>query len=140
MFGPGCRDQRGMRGRAVARGGNLATVMVVDDATFMRMKCVALLTGNGHEVIEAGSGLQAVEVYKAKRPDCVLLDITMPDMDGLSALREIRKIDPNARVAMVTALDQQGITMEAMKEGATSFVFKPFNADRLLAAVEELVG
>lgn len=114
--------------------------MVVDDATFMRMKCVALLTGNGHEVIEAGSGLQAVEVYKAKRPDCVLLDITMPDMDGLSALREIRKIDPNARVAMVTALDQQGITMEAMKEGATSFVFKPFNADRLLAAVEELVG
>lgn len=118
----------------------MATVMVVDDATFMRMKCVALLTGNGHEVIEAGSGLQAVEVYKAKRPDCVLLDITMPDMDGLSALREIRKIDPNARVAMVTALDQQGITMEAMKEGASSFVFKPFNADRLLAAVEELVG
>ena len=118
----------------------MATIMVVDDATFMRMKCVTLLTGNGHEVVEANTGLQAVEAYKEKRPDCVLLDITMPDMDGLSALREIRKIDPSARVAMVTALDQKGVTMQAMKEGATSFVVKPYDADRLLAAVRELLG
>ena len=118
----------------------LATIMVVDDATFMRMKCAELLTGNGYDVIEADTGARALEAYEKHRPDAVLLDITMPDMDGLTALGEIMKIDPCARVAMVTALDQQSITMEALKRGARSVVVKPFNAERIMSTVMELVA
>jgi two-component system chemotaxis response regulator CheY len=114
--------------------------MVVDDATFMRMKCVDLLAQNGYDVVEADTGSRALEVYKESRPDAVLLDITMPDMDGITALAEIMKIDPSAKVAMVTALDQQGITTEALRRGASNFVVKPFNAETILTAVRELVG
>jgi two-component system chemotaxis response regulator CheY len=83
-------------------------ILVVDDAAFMRMKCARLLTENGYEVIEAGTGSEAVETYKAQKPDGVLMDITMPDMDGLTALKQLRQADPNARVAMVTAMGQAG--------------------------------
>ena len=88
----------------------MAKIMLVDDSAFMRVKCVKLLTSNGYEVVEATNGAEAIEQYEVQRPDVVLLDITMPDMDGLTALRELIKLDPDARVAMVTALDQQGIT------------------------------
>lgn len=118
----------------------MAKIMVVDDAAFMRMKCVKLLTENGYEVIEAETGAQAVEKYQSSKPDCVLLDITMPDMDGLTALKELRKIDPGARVAMVTAMGQQSIVMEALKSGASDFVVKPFDAERVLNAVGKLLG
>ncbi|MEE8470975.1 MAG: response regulator [Dehalococcoidia bacterium] len=117
----------------------MARIMVVDDAVFVRVKCVRLLTENGYDVVEAGSGAEAVEVYKASRPDGVLLDITMPDMDGLTALREIKKVDPDARVAMVTALDQRGITKDALADGANLFVVKPLKAARLLDAVRKLL-
>jgi two-component system chemotaxis response regulator CheY len=118
----------------------MAKIMVVDDAAFMRMKCAKLLTDNGYEVLEAGTGAQAVEKYQVDRPDCVLLDITMPDMDGLAALEEIKRIDPNARVAMVTAMGQQSIVLRALKSGAADFVVKPFYAARVLSAVEKLLG
>ena len=118
----------------------MAKILVVDDAAFMRMRCSKMLTENGHEVVEASTGREAVEQYKATSPDAVLLDITMPDMDGLSALKEIRGHDSNAKVAMVTAMGQQAIVMEAMKLGAKDFVVKPFDADRVLAAVEKLVA
>jgi two-component system chemotaxis response regulator CheY len=118
----------------------MANIMVVDDAAFMRMKCVKLLTENGYEVLEAGTGAQAVEKYKLSRPNGVLLDITMPDMDGISALKQIREIDPDARIAMVTAMGQQAIVIEALKGGATDFVVKPFDSTRLLTAVKKLVG
>ena len=104
----------------------------------MRMKCSKMLTSNGHEVVEASTGAEAVENYKASRPDAVLLDITTPDMDGLQALKEIRKIDPNARIAMVTAMGQQSIVMEARKSGAQDFIVKPFDPERVLAAVKKL--
>ncbi len=116
----------------------MSTIMVVDDAAFMRMKCAKLLTENGYEVVEASSGLEAVETYKANSPDGVLLDITMPDMDGLTALKQLREHDPEARVAMVTAMGQQAIVMEALKSGAKDFVVKPFAADRVLAAVKKI--
>lgn len=115
-------------------------VLVVDDAAFMRMKCTRLLNQHGYEVIEASTGAEALEMYRKIRPDCVLLDITMPDMDGLTALREIRKVDPEARVAMVTALGQRSIVLEALKAGARDFVVKPFEPDRLLLAVKRLLG
>ena len=104
------------------------------------MRCIKLLTENGHEVVEAGTGREAVEQYKSTSPDAVLLDITMPDMDGVSALNEIRAFDADARVAMVTSLNQQSIVMEALQAGAKDFVVKPFDADRLLAAIEKLVA
>ncbi len=118
----------------------MAKILVVDDAAFMRMRCSKLLTENGHEVVEAGTGREAVELYKSSSPDAVLLDITMPDMDGLSALKEIRAHDSDARVAMVTAMGQQSIVMEALQAGAKDFVVKPFDAGRVLAAIEKLVA
>ena len=118
----------------------MATILVVDDAAFMRMRCKKLLTQSGYDVLEANTGAQAVEVYKECRPDMVLLDITMPDMDGLTALKEIKKIDPNAKVAIVTAMGQQSIVTDALKAGAQDFVIKPFEPDRVLAAVRKMLG
>ncbi len=118
----------------------MAKVLVVDDAAFMRMRCKKLLTQSGYEVIEAATGSQAVEMYQSDNPDLVLLDITMPDMDGLTALREIMKIDPDARVAMVTAMGQQSMVMDALKAGAKDFVIKPFDQDRVLAAIKKLMA
>lgn len=115
-------------------------ILVVDDAAFMRMRCSKLLTDNGYEVVEAENGLDAIAKYKASKPDAVLLDITMPEMDGLTALKEIRKVDPEAKVAMVTAMGQQSMIMDAIKSGAKDFVVKPFQPDRVLAAVKKLVG
>jgi two-component system chemotaxis response regulator CheY len=118
----------------------MVKILVVDDAAFMRMKCAKLLADNGYDVEEADTGATAVEKYQANRPDGVLLDITMPDMDGLTALKELRRMDPNAKVAMVTAMGQQSIVMEALKAGACDFVVKPFDASRVLGAVQKLVG
>lgn len=117
----------------------MPTIMVVDDAAFMRMRCKKLLTQNGYDVIEAATGAQAVETYKASKPDAVLLDITMPDMDGLTALKEMKKLDPDVRVAMVSAMGQQSVVMDALKSGAKDFVVKPFEADRVLATVKKLL-
>ena len=95
----------------------MAKVMVVDDAAFMRLRACKVLQDNGHDVIQAENGVDAVKQYAEHRPDAVLMDITMPEMDGLAALKEIRKLDPTARVAMVTAMGQQAIVMEALKAG-----------------------
>jgi two-component system chemotaxis response regulator CheY len=118
----------------------VAKILVVDDAAFMRMRCSKLLTENGYEVVEAENGLDAIAKYKESKPDAVLLDITMPEMDGLTALKEIRKVDPEAKVAMVTAMGQQSMIMDAIKSGAKDFVVKPFQPDRVLAAVKKLIS
>jgi two-component system chemotaxis response regulator CheY len=119
---------------------HLAKVMVVDDAAFMRLRACKVLEEHGHEVLQAVNGADAVRQYAEHRPDAVLLDITMPEMDGLEALREIRKIDPFARVAMVTAMGQQAVVMEALRAGAKDFVLKPFQAERVLGAVQKLLA
>ena len=115
-------------------------ILVVDDAQFMRLRCTRLLSEHGYEIAEAQNGREAVEVYQKFRPDVVLMDITMPEMDGLTALRQIRQLDPNAKVAMLTALGQQGIVMEAIKSGARDFIVKPFEAARVLTAVQRILG
>jgi two-component system chemotaxis response regulator CheY len=116
----------------------MPTILVVDDAAFMRMRTTKILQEAGYTVLQAENGLDAVDKYHAYRPDAVLMDVTMPEMDGLTALREIRAIDPQARVAMITALGQQQIVLEAVKSGARDFLVKPCDGDRVLAAVGKL--
>jgi two-component system chemotaxis response regulator CheY len=118
----------------------MAKILVVDDAAFMRLRAAKLLAEAGHAVVEADNGRTAVDAYVRERPDAVLMDITMPEMDGLDALAAIRQIDPTARVAMLTAMGQQAIVVEAIKRGARDFVVKPFDADRVLAAVNKLLA
>ena len=118
----------------------MAKVLVVDDAAFMRLRACKVLQDNGHEVVQAENGADAVRQYSAHKPDAVLMDITMPEMDGLAALKEIKKLDPSARVAMVTAMGQQAIVMEALKAGAKDFVLKPFQPDRVLGALQKLLA
>ena len=118
----------------------MAKVLIADDAAFMRMRCATLLKELGHDVVEVEDGAQAVDAYKGGGFDAVLLDITMPVMDGMEALRAIIDHDPNAKVAMVTALGQQKVIMDAIKIGAKDFVVKPFDAERIQAALWKLVG
>jgi two-component system chemotaxis response regulator CheY len=117
----------------------VAKILIADDAAFMRMRCGKMLMSHGHTVVEAENGREAVDKFKSEKVDVVLLDITMPEMDGLTALREIKKADPEARVAMVTAIGQQQVVMEALQAGARDFVVKPFQPERVLAAVEKLL-
>lgn len=117
----------------------MPTILIADDAAFMRMRCGRMLEQNGFTVVEAENGREAVDKFIAQKPDAVLLDITMPELDGISALKEIRKLDPDARVAMVTAVGQQSVVMEALQSGARDFVVKPFQPERVLAAVHKLL-
>lgn len=118
----------------------MAKILVVDDAEFLRVRISKMLSSEGHEIIEAENGLKAVETYKSARPDLVLMDITMPEMDGLAALREIRSYDSAAKVVMLTALGQESVVLEAIKAGARDFVVKPFEKERVLGAVAKLIG
>jgi two-component system chemotaxis response regulator CheY len=118
----------------------MARILVVDDAAFMRVRATKVLQDNGYEVATAENGREAVAKYAEWRPDAVLMDITMPEMNGLEALKEIRALDPTARVAMVTAMGQQAIVMEALKAGAKDFVLKPFQPDRVLAALQKILA
>jgi two-component system chemotaxis response regulator CheY len=117
----------------------MAKILVVDDAAFMRMRCLKILTEVGHKVIEAANGAEAVEKYKEMKPHGVLLDITMPKMDGIITLQEIIKIDPRAQVAMVTAMGQRTMVISALKAGAKDFILKPFDGSRVLSTVEKLL-
>ncbi len=118
----------------------MAKILVVDDAAFMRMRCTKLLKDNGYETIEAGNGIEALQQYQQQRPDGVLMDITMPDMDGIETLKKLVEMDAMVKVAMVTAMGQQSLVIEALKSGAKDFVVKPFNADRVLAAVKKITA
>jgi len=116
-------------------------VLIVDDAAFMRMMIKEILTKNGYTVVgEASDGAQAVEKYKELGPDLVTMDITMPEMDGITALKEIRKFDPNARVIMCSAMGQQAMVIDAIQAGAKDFIVKPFQADRVIEAIKKTLG
>lgn len=118
----------------------MAKILIVDDAAFMRMRCSKLLKENGHDVVEAENGLVAVAKYKAEKPDMVFMDVTMPEMDGITAVAEIRKIDAEAKIAMLSAMGQQSMVMDAIKAGAKDFVVKPFQPEKVLATVKKMVG
>jgi two-component system chemotaxis response regulator CheY len=118
----------------------MSKILVVDDAAFMRMRCTKLLQDNGYQTAEACNGIEAVQKYQQDRPDAVLMDITMPDMDGIATLKKLIEIDSKARIAMVTAMGQQSLVIEALKSGARDFVVKPFNAERVMAAVKKITA
>lgn len=114
----------------------MARVLVVDDAAFMRKMLSDALAKAGHEVVgEAANGQEGVNQFQSLRPDLTTLDITMPELDGLSALRQILSFDPSARVIMCSALGQESKVLESVKSGAKDFIVKPFNADRVVEAV-----
>lgn len=115
-------------------------ILIADDAEFLRVRISKMLTGDGFDVIEAENGTLAVQVYKANHPDLVLMDVTMPEMDGLTALKQIRYFDPQAKVIMLTALGQESIVLEAIKSGARDFVVKPFERERVLSAINRLIA
>ena len=117
------------------------TVLICDDAIFMRTMVGDILQQAGFEVVgEAESGLQAIEKYQALKPDLVTMDIVMPDMGGIDAVREITKLDPQARVLMCSAMGQQALVVEALQAGAKDFVVKPFQPSRVLEAVERILN
>ena len=119
----------------------MARVLITDDAAFMRMMIKNILMQNGHEVVgEAENGREAVEQYAALQPDVCTMDITMPEKDGIQALREILAHDPGARVVMCSALGQEAKVIESMRAGAKDFVIKPFQQDRVLAAIDKAMA
>ncbi|MEK6266320.1 MAG: response regulator [Clostridium sp.] len=119
----------------------MAKVLIVDDAAFMRMMIKDILEKNGFDVIgEANNGIKAVELYKVERPDIVTMDITMPDMDGIEAVKAIKAFDPTAKIIMCSAMGQQSMVMDAIRAGAKDFIVKPFQADRVLEAIKKVVG
>lgn len=116
-------------------------ILICDDAAFMRMMIKDILTKNGYTVAgEAENGLKGVEKYVELKPDLVLMDITMPEMDGIQALRKIKEADANAKVIMCSAMGQQAMVIEAIQAGAKDFIVKPFQAERVLEAVKKVVG
>jgi len=107
----------------------------------MRMMVKDILSKNGYEVVgEAENGLKAVEKWQELKPDLTTMDITMPEMDGITAVKEIKKIDPSAKVIMCSAMGQQAMVVEAIQAGARDFIVKPFQPDRVLEAVRKAVG
>ena len=116
-------------------------ILICDDAAFMRMMIKDILTKNGYNVVgEAENGLKAVEKYSETNPDLVLMDITMPEMDGIQALKKIKEQDPGATVIMCSAMGQQAMVIESIQAGAKDFIVKPFQADRVIEAVKKVVG
>ena len=116
-------------------------ILICDDAAFMRMMIKDILTKNGYNIAgEAENGLKAVEKYNETKPDLVLMDITMPEMDGIQALKLIKSTDPSACIIMCSAMGQQAMVIEAIQSGAKDFIVKPFQAERVLEAVKKVVG
>lgn len=116
-------------------------VLIVDDAAFMRMMIKDILSKNGYNVVgEAENGKAAVDKYNETKPDLVLMDITMPEMDGIQALKAIKGNDPNACIIMCSAMGQQAMVIEAIQSGAKDFIVKPFQAERVLEAVQKVIG
>lgn len=116
-------------------------ILICDDAAFMRMMIKDILTKNGYNIAgEAENGAKAVEKYVELKPDLVLMDITMPEMDGIEALKRIKAADANASVIMCSAMGQQAMVIESIQSGAKDFIVKPFQADRVIEAVQKVVG
>lgn len=119
----------------------MKNILIVDDAAFMRMMLKDILVKSGYNVCgEAVNGADALTKYKELKPDLVTMDITMPEIDGIQALKNIKAEDPNAKVIMCSAMGQQAMVIDAIQGGAKDFIVKPFNKDRVLEAIHKVVG
>ena len=119
----------------------MAKILIVDDAAFMRMMLKDILTKGGYEVCgEAADGIEALAKYNELKPDLVTLDITMPNKDGIAALKDIKAADPSAMCIMCSAMGQQSMVIEAIQSGARDFIVKPFQADRVLESIKKVLG
>ena len=117
------------------------SILICDDAAFMRMMIRDILTKDGYEIAaEAENGVKAIEKYAETKPDLVMMDITMPEMDGIEALKRIKEMDPNSVVIMCSAMGQQAMVIESIQSGAKDFIVKPFQAERVLEAVKKALG
>lgn len=115
-------------------------ILLADDAAFMRMMIKSALAKAGYtEICEASDGAEAVKVYQAEKPDLVFMDITMPNMNGLEALKEIRNVDPNAAVVMCSAMGQESMVIDAIKSGARDFIVKPFKPERIIETAQKIL-
>ena len=116
-------------------------ILIVDDAAFMRMMIRDILSKNGYEVVgEAENGARAIERYKDLIPDLVIMDITMPEVDGIQAVKEIKKVNGEAKIIMCSAMGQQAMVIESIQAGARDFIVKPFQAERVVEAVKKVLG
>lgn len=116
-------------------------ILLVDDAAFMRMMLKDILVKSGYNVVgEAENGAKALDKYKELKPDLVIMDITMPEMDGIQAARAIKADDSNALIIMCSAMGQQAMVIESIQAGARDFIVKPFQPDRVLEAVKKVIG
>lgn len=116
-------------------------ILIVDDAAFMRMMIKDIVSKNGYEVVgEAQNGVQALEMYAQFKPDIVTMDITMPEKDGISAVKDIMAMDSAAKVIMCSAMGQQSLVMDAIKAGARDFLVKPFKPDRVIQALDKVLS
>lgn len=119
----------------------MANVLIVDDAKFMRMTLAKMLENGGHTVVgEAENGQRAIELYREVRPDVVTMDITMPEMTGIEAVKKIVREFPDAKIIICSALGQQKLVVEAIESGAKDFIIKPFDETRVLEAVERVLN
>ncbi len=129
----------GKRLKLITWRNTMKKVLIVDDAAFMRMSIRNMISKHGFEIVgEAENGVVAIEKYKELQPDIVTMDITMPEMDGLEALREIKKVNPAAAVVMISALGQEARMKEAIIYGAKGFIVKPFKEEMLISALSKL--
>ena len=116
-------------------------ILICDDAAFMRMMLKDILTRNSCTVVgEAGTGTDALKLYQQLQPDLVFMDITMPEMDGIQALKKIKKVDSNANVIMISALGQQEKVKEAIRSGAKGFIVKPFQPEQVVNVIKQVLG
>ena len=119
----------------------MAKVLIVDDASFMRMTIRQMIEPHGHEVVgEAGDGVEAVKKFIEVKPEVVLLDITMPEMNGVEALKRMKELEPTAKVIICSAMGQQAMVAQAIQSGAKDFIVKPFQAERVIEAVKKVIG
>ncbi len=118
----------------------MAKILIADDALFMRMMLGDILRSAGYEVCEAKDGADMLEVYERELPDVVMLDITMPVMDGLHALRELKKRYPKAKAIMCSAMGQQAMVMDAIRSGAFDFIVKPFERSKVLDSIIKVLA
>lgn len=116
-------------------------ILIVDDAAFMRMMIKDILTKNGYEVVgEAENGARAIDKFKELTPDLIIMDITMPEVDGIAAVKEIKKINSESKIIMCSAMGQQAMVIESIQAGARDFIVKPFQAERVVEAVKKVLG